>query len=102
MNGQYCREKTGEIDKKRRWLWLKESNLRVETKNLTFTVLELALKINCMKFKTDKIDKIAESSLCRVYGEKGESMGYVISGCKKLAHREYKRRRDNEVYMLNV
>ena len=41
------------------------------------------------------IDKTSESPLCRLCGEKGESVQHITSGCEKLAQNEYKRRHDN-------
>ena len=36
-----------------------------------------------------------ESPLCRLCGEKGESVTHIVCECKKLAQREYKQRHDN-------
>ena len=33
--------------------------------------------------------------LCRVSGKKGESVQHLVSGCEKLAQKEYKRRHNN-------
>ena len=41
------------------------------------------------------IDKTLESPLCRLCGEKGETINHIVSECKMLAQREYKRRHDN-------
>ena len=42
------------------------------------------------------IDRTSENPLCRlILWEKGESVQHIISGCKKLAQKEYKRRHDN-------
>ena len=92
MYGQYCRETSDDIDKEKRWLWLKNSDLKAETEALICAAQEQALRTNYIKFN---IDKTVESPLCRMCGEKGESVGHLISGCKKLAQREYKRRHDN-------
>ena len=50
------------------------------------------MRTNYIKFN---IDKTVESPLCRMCGEKGESIGHIGSECEKLAKREYKRRHDN-------
>ena len=42
-----------------------------------------------------KIDKRQEDSLCRVCRKVDESIYHIISGCSKLAQKEYKRRHDN-------
>ena len=36
-----------------------------------------------------------DSPLCRLCGEKGETINHIISECNKLAQKEYKRRHDN-------
>ena len=36
-----------------------------------------------------------EAPLCRLSGKKGESGQHLVSGCEKLAQKEYKRRHDN-------
>ena len=41
------------------------------------------------------IDRTAESSLCTMCGEKGKSVCHVVSDCKKLPQKEYKRRHYN-------
>ena len=71
---------------------MKKSDLKAETEALICAAQEQALRTNYIKFN---IDKTVESPLCRMCGEKGESVGHLISGCKKLAQREYKRRHDN-------
>ena len=45
-----------------------------------------------MKFH---IDKTAESPLCRMCNRKVETVQHIVSGCKKLAQLEYKKRYDN-------
>ena len=42
-----------------------------------------------------KIDKSQEDSLCRVCRKVDESIDHIVSGCSKLAQKEYKRRHDN-------
>ncbi|CAB4031495.1 Hypothetical predicted protein, partial [Paramuricea clavata] len=41
------------------------------------------------------LDRTVESPFCRVCGENGEHITHLISECKKLAQKEYKRRRNN-------
>ena len=54
--------------------------------------------MNYVKFK---IDNSVESPLCRLCKEKGESVSHIISECKVLAQREYKRRHDNVARFLH-
>ena len=42
-----------------------------------------------------KIDKSQGDSLCRVCGKVDESINHIVSGCSKLAQKEYKRMHDN-------
>ncbi|XP_063595812.1 uncharacterized protein LOC134772704 [Penaeus indicus] len=53
---------------------------------------EQALRTNYVKHH---IDKSAESPLCRMCEEKGETVHHIVSECKKMAQKEYKRRHDN-------
>ena len=46
------------------------------------------------KFANNKIDKTSENPLCRMCGERGETVQHIICECKKLAQCEYKRRHD--------
>ena len=78
MYGQYLRHN--------RW------DLKFQTEALTCTAQEKALRNNSIKHH---IDKAAESPLCRLCGEKSENVDHIVSGCKKLTQKEYKRRHDN-------
>ena len=40
-----------------------------------------------------KIDKSQGDFLCRLYRKVGESIDHIVSGCSKLAQKEYKRRK---------
>ena len=42
-----------------------------------------------------KIDKSQGDSLCRVCRKVDRSIDHIVSGCSKLAQKEYKRRHDN-------
>ena len=42
-----------------------------------------------------KIDKSQGDSLCRVCRKVNESIDHIVSGCGKLAQKDYKRRHDN-------
>ena len=50
MYGQYCRETSDDIDKEKRWLWLKNSDLKAETEALICAAQEQALRTNYIKF----------------------------------------------------
>ena len=42
-----------------------------------------------------RVDKSQGDSLCRVCRKVDESIDHIVSGCSKLAQKEYKRRHDN-------
>ena len=92
MYGQLVREMPGDVDKERTWEWMRKSDLKVETEALIFAAQEQALRTNAVKFN---IDKTRSNPLCRLCGEKSESVTHLVCGCKVLAQKEYKRRHDN-------
>ena len=94
MYGQYKRDLGEEVqvDLVKTWWWLKKGDLKPETEALLCAAQEQALRTNYVKFH---IDRTVESSLCRLCGEKGEHVTHLISECKKLAQKEYKRRHAN-------
>ena len=85
MYGQYYREASDDIDTNKMWRWLQKSDLKVETEALICAAQQQAIRTNYIKFN---IDKTVESPICRVCGEKGESIGHIVSECEKLAQRE--------------
>lgn len=64
----------------------------MQTEALLCAAQERAIRTNSVKHH---IEKTAESPLCRLFGEKVENVDHVVSGCKKLAQKEYKRIHDN-------
>ena len=80
-----------EIDKDLSWKWLVQSDLKVQTEATICAAQEQALRTNYTK---NKIDKTSENPLCRMCGERGETVQHIICECKKLAQRECKRRHD--------
>ena len=98
MYGQYCRETSDDIDKEKSWLWLKNSDLKAETEAIICDAQEQVLRTNYIKFN---IDKTVDSPLSRMCVEKGENVRHLISGCKNLAQREYKRRHDNVARIIH-
>ena len=91
MYGQYYREVSECADFNGTWQWLRKCDLKPETEALLCAAQEQALRTNYTKCK---IDKTIESPLCRLCKEKGESVYHIVSECKVLAQREYKRRHD--------
>ena len=92
MHRQFIREATEKVDKEKTWQWLSRGDLKVGTEALLCAAQEQAIRANYIKYH---IDKTSDSPMCRLCGKKGESVQHVISGCEKLAQKEYKRRHDN-------
>ena len=92
MHGQFSKEISDSVDKEKSWYWLSRGDLKVETEALLCAAQEQALRTNYIEHN---IDKSIDSPLCRMCGKCGESVQHIVSGCEKLAQKEYKRRRDN-------
>ena len=92
MHGQFLRDLPEGTDTKQTFAWMGKMDLKPETEALICAAQEQALRTNYVKYN---IDKTAESPLCRMCADKGESVGHIISECTKLAQKEYKRRHDN-------
>ena len=69
-----------------------KGDLKGCTEALICSAQEQALRTNYITFH---IDKTIDSLLCRMCGERGESIYHLISECRKLAQRDYKRRHDD-------
>ena len=80
------------VDKVKTGEWTGKGDLKVETEPLLFAAQEQALRTNSAKFN---IDKSVESPLCRLCGQKVKTINHIISECKYLAPKDYKRRPDN-------
>ena len=48
----------------------------------------------CTNYTKNKIDKTSENPLCRMCGERGETVQHIICECKKLEQHKYKTRQD--------
>ena len=83
MHGQFLRQ-IEEIRDDATWGWLRKG--------------DQALKTNAIKAKVEKQNL---SPLCRMCGEKNESMGHLVKECRKLAQTEYKHRHDNVARMIH-
>ena len=88
MYGQFTREMLEEIDKELYQKWFVQSDLKVKTEATICSAQKQTLKTNYTK---KKIDKTLENPLCRMCGERGKTVQHIISECKTLAQRKYKR-----------
>ena len=90
-HGQYLRQ-TKEVRSDQCWASLQDGDLKRETESLTVAVQNQGIRTNLVKAR---IDKSQGDSLCRVCRKVDESIDHIVSGCSKLAQKEYKRRHDN-------
>ena len=62
-----------------------------ETESLLMAVQNSTIRTNHMKVR---IEKMQQSSKCRLCGERDETINHIISKCSRLAQKEYKARHD--------
>ena len=91
MYGQFLREMPEQTDKNLSWKWLVQSDLKVQTEAAICAAQKQALRIIQIK---NKIDKTLENLLCKMCGERRETLQHIIHECKKLAQGEYRRKHD--------
>ena len=89
MYGQFVREIPEEIDKDLSWKRLVQNDLEEQTEAMICAAQEQVLRTNHTR---NKIDKTLANPLCRIYGERGETVQHIIRERKNLAQRECKRR----------
>ena len=92
MYRQFVREMPETTDEKETWYRLTQAELKVETEAMLCAAQEQALWTNYMKHK---IDKTAQSPLCKMFDKRSETISHIVSECEKLAQKEYKRRHNN-------
>ena len=88
--GQYFRQ--NKVRRDQCWALLQNGDLKRETECLIVTAQNQGIRINLVRAK---IDKSKGDSLCRVCRKVEKSIDHIVSGCSKLAQKEYKRRHDN-------
>ena len=91
LHGQYLRQ-TEEVRSDLCWAWLRNGDLKRETKSLIVAAQNQSIRTKLVKAK---IDKSQGDSLCRMCRKVDESIDHIVIGCSKLAQKEYKRRHDN-------
>ena len=85
---------TREVRSYQCWAWFQNGDLKRETESIIVAAQNQSIRTNLVKAK---IDKCRGDSLCRMCRKVDESIDHIISGCSKLAQKEYKRRDDNLV-----
>ena len=66
--------------------------MKKETESLIMAAQNQSIRTNLVKAK---IDKSHGDSIGSVYRKVDKSIDHIVSGCNKLAQKEYKRRHDN-------
>jgi len=94
LHGQFLGQ-AEEIRNDATWDWRRKGDLKKETEGMITAAQDQALGTNAIKAKVEKQNL---SPLCRMCGEKDESMG---PECSKLAQTEYKHRHDNVARMIH-
>ena len=63
-------------DEKDAWCWLRKADLKVETEAMLCAAQEEAIRTNYVKHK---IDKTAQSPLCRMCDKKSETISHIVN-----------------------
>ena len=92
MYGQFVRDHEDDGEKQKSWDYVTKADLKATTEAFVFAAQEQAIRTNYIKFH---IDRTISSSLCRMCGQKGETVLHLVSEGSKLAQGEYKDRHDN-------
>ena len=82
MHGQFVREMPETADENDTWNLLRKANLNLETEAMLFAAQEQAIQTNYVKHK---IDKTAQSLLCRMCDKEREPIPHIVSECENLA-----------------
>ena len=93
LHGQFVRG-TENIRDSESWNWLKRGTMKKETEGLLTAAQDQALRTNYIK---NKIDKLDVSPMCRMCGEREETVSHITAECKKLAQNQYKNWRHDKV-----
>ena len=87
LQSQYLRQ-TKEVRSEQSWVWLQNGDLKREAESLIVAAQNQSIRTNLVKAKIDKSQK---DTLCKLCKKADESIDHV-SGCSKLAQKEYRRR----------
>ena len=90
LNGAFVQQISTEAGEES-WRSLRNGFLKKEMENLILAAQEQALRTNSIKHS---IDKTSDTPLCRLCGDATETVRHIVSGCKKLAQREYRKPHD--------
>ena len=65
---------------------VEKGTIKKETEGLLTAAQDQAIRTNSIK---NRIDKEDVSPMCRICGEREETIGHVTAECKKLAQKEF-------------
>ena len=82
---------SGKVDKDKIWQWSKVV-LKIRTEALLCASQGVGHQGNLYKVPQWQDQW---KPLCRLYGQKSQRVQHSVSGCEKLAQKEYKRQQDN-------
>ena len=91
LPGQFIRDTENVANKEATMQWLKRGILKKETEGFIIAAQDQALRTNAIKVN---IDKQTGTSMCRLCGEKEETVDHLVSSCSKIAQTDYKGRHD--------
>ena len=98
LHGQFIKA-TEEVRGKRSWDWLKKGHLKKETVS---TIVAAQDQVLCTKNLRNVVYGENVQSICRVCGAADEAIAHIVSECSKLAQKEYKQvRHDNVAKMIH-
>ena len=98
LHGQFTKA-TEEVSSKRSWDWLKKGYSKKETESTIVAAQDQAL---CTRNLRNAVYGENVESICRVCGAADEAVAHIVSECLKLAQKEYKQvRHDNVTKMFH-
>ena len=80
MYRQFVREMPETTDEKETWSWLRKTDLKAEIE----AICAAQEKTVWTSYVKHKIDKTAQSQLCKMCDKKSETISHIASKCKKL------------------
>ena len=94
--GQFGKD-TDNKKSEKSWHWLRNGSLKRKTKSLLSAAQEQAINTNLVRKNYHK-DVSNKFTLC---GINVENVLYIMSGCRMLAYKDYKRRNDKVCFNIH-
>ena len=91
LYGQFARQSEDQRNDET-WTCLKEGELKREKGSLIIAAQVQAIRTNYVKAT---INRSQDDPKCKMCKQNNETMSHIVSGCLKLAQKEYKKRHDN-------